>query len=278
MKVYCPAKINLFLNVIGYNEVNNMHYLKMINQTIDLYDEMDISIDGVDINVSTDIFIPFESNSVYRACLEFFSYTNIRSGIKIDLKKRIPLESGLGGESTDAAGVLLGLDRIFKTNLSKKELCFIGSRIGSDVPFFIHSGCLMIGGCGDKILDSVNNPYDSYIIIVPNFGLSTKEMFKKIDNIYLSELDNNIWNYNDFMSVVPDEILALRDYLNSLNISNHSLTGSGSAYYIVNNDISFDVIGMIRDRYPNYRIIYARNVDGFIFKDNKNNKVLKRCI
>ena len=233
MKILCPAKINLFLNVLGTKK--DLHDLLLINQTIDLYDEIELIITKEDkIIIESKDNIPLdETNSIYASAKLFKEEYNINDGFIFRVKKNIPTKAGLGGESTDAAGTLLLLNDYYNLKKPKEELAKLGIKIGSDVPFFIHSGYQMVKGVGDIISKPpVDNSFNSYIIIKPNFGLSTKEMFNKIDNTTFTKQDLNLMPYNDFMKVVPDSILNIRDYLNDLNIKNHTLSGSGSSYYI----------------------------------------------
>ena len=104
--------------------------------------------------------------------------------------------SGLGGESTDAAGVLIGLNIMYNTNLTKEELGQIGAKVGTDTPYFIHAGYKLVTNYGNKIEELENNIYKKYLLIVPNFGLSTKEMFKKIDGIKTTRVPiNYLFNF-----------------------------------------------------------------------------------
>lgn len=260
--VSCPAKVNLFLKVGNFNEEKKLHNINLINQTINLYDKIIIKKDHHTkdgINIITNSDIPKDhTNSVYQACQKFYEYINEPiGGINISIDKNIPNMAGLGGESTDAAGVLLGLNKWHK-KLSKDELIFLASQIGSDVPYFITSGYAEVEGCGEKVT-SLNreNPYKYYLIIKPNFSMNTKEMFHKLDGIKLSKTiyQPEIF-HNDFMNVMPDELKKLREFLltNYKNLQ-HCLSGSGSAYYIASktfilNHIKKDIL----NNFPDYKL------------------------
>ena len=181
--IECPAKLNLFLNVLENNKELALHDIVLINQTINLFDTITIeekenSIDGIFIESENDDIPKDINNSCYKACKLFFEFTNLKlNNIHISIKKRIPIMSGLGGESTDAAGVLLGLNIMYNTNLTKEELGQIGAKVGTDTPYFIHAGYKLVTDYGNKIEELENNIYKKYLLIVPNFGLSTKEMY-----------------------------------------------------------------------------------------------------
>jgi len=266
MKVLCPAKINLFLNVLGLTD-NNMHRLFLVNQTVDLYDEIDFELnkdDSIVLKSNDDIPLD-EKNSVYKAASLFRETYNIKDGFIFDIKKHIPIEAGLGGESTDAAGVLLLLNKYYKLNISVEELSVLGSKIGSDVPFFIHSGFKFVTSTGTIVNEaSISNPFNYYIIVKPNYGLSTKEMFHKIDSEEYKEVDIGKLPYNDFMKVVPQSILDIKDYFNSIDLTNHTLSGSGSSYYVALVDKDIELYNKIKDNYKEYKVFLVSNSDGFI--------------
>ena len=164
----CPAKINLFLNIIGKND--GMHDMHMINQTVDLYDTLEISVNGTlfDHFECNNSQIDTNDNSVLKA-LKIMRYLyDIRFGFDIKLTKRIPLESGLGGESTDAAGLILGINDLFKLNLDMETLIKIGLMIGADVPFCLVGGTALVSEIGN-VIKPIQRLIDNYVIIKPDF-------------------------------------------------------------------------------------------------------------
>ena len=263
MKILCPAKINLFLNILG--KKNNMHELLLVNQTIDLYDEIELIINNTNtIRIESNENIPLdENNSIYKAAKLFKEKYNINDGMTFKIKKRIPVEAGLGGESTDAAGTILILNEYYQLNLSKDEMSKLGISIGSDVPYFIYSGYKIVKSIGDKIETPKKNPYNNYIIIKPNFGLNTKEMFNRIDNKKINKKSINKIPYNDFMKVVPDEINIIEKYLNDNNIKNHTLSGSGSSYYIALKEKDNNLYKNLKDQFKDYLVLETSNCDKY---------------
>ena len=269
MKIYCPAKINLFLNVLGIDENTNMHKLFLINQTVDLYDEIELVLDDDNtITIESNDDIPKdERNSIYKAAKIMKDKYNIDKGMKFIVKKSIPIEAGLGGESTDAAGTILIINKVFNLGLSTDAMASIGSLIGSDVPFFIHSGFKFVSSIGNVVEDSTfNNPYKYYIVVKPNYGLSTKEMFNKIDSKEVEIISHDRLPYNDFMKVVPPSILDIKKSFDDLNIKEHTLSGSGSSYYIALKKKDNKLYNIIKDKHKDYNVYLVKNCDGYIFK------------
>ena len=264
MKILCPAKINLFLNVLG--KIGSMHDLVLLNQTVSLYDEIELIVkDDSLIVIESEDPIPLdETNSIYKAAKLFKDTYGITDGLFFRVKKKIPVEAGLGGESTDAAGTLLLLNECYHLNISKEELSKLGIQIGSDVPFFIHSGFQMVTSIGDQVQEcSFDNPFTYYVIVKPNFGLSTKEMFQQIDFTPFEKRDMLELPYNDFMKVVPNSILDIQDYFNTLLLDHHTLSGSGSSYYAALKKKDEELYLKVKEHYPEYQVFLLENCDGF---------------
>lgn len=267
VEISCPAKINLFLSVEEFNENKKLYNINSINQTIDLYDEITIEKSNKfkGIKIITDNNIPTNNiDNVYITCENFHEYINTPiDGIKISIKKNIPNMSGLGGNSTDVAGVLLGLNRYYNDKLAKHELIFLASKIGPDVPYFIISGYAQVKGYGEKIIPlNETNPYKHYLIIKPNFSMSTKEMLKKLDQI---KLEKTIYQpeilHNDFIDIMPTELKKLREFiLTNYPELQHSLSSSGSAYYIASKTLILTHIKKeILKAFPDYKLYEQQN-------------------
>ena len=269
IKIECPAKLSLFLNVTGYNQNKQMHTVKMINQSINLYDTIYIQEnlrknDGIIIKINNDI-LNDDANNCYKAVKLFFDYTGITTNcIEIKIDKKIPNMAGLGGEDTDVAGILIGLDRYYQTNLTIKELIDLGFKISAGVPYFIKIGCALVTGYGEQVTKYLKNPYTRYLIINPNISLNTKEMIHKLDqnrlvNKYILE---NIL-LNDFLTVVPEEVKNIRKVLSQYSGLEHSLSGSGPSYFIAfrQNILNLGVNAILKKEFPNYEIYDVVNTD-----------------
>jgi 4-diphosphocytidyl-2-C-methyl-D-erythritol kinase len=180
LKAY--AKINISLDVVGKKE-DGYHLLKMIMQSIDLYDLIQISKANEGINITCDRqYVPTdERNIAYKAAKLFIDTYKIKSGINIDIKKNIPVAAGLAGGSTNGAAVLKAMRDIFKYNISDKELMDLGLKIGADIPYCIAGGTALCEGIGEKIKQLKPFKEKILVLVKPNFGVSTKEVYKNFD-------------------------------------------------------------------------------------------------
>ncbi|MGU8236170.1 4-(cytidine 5'-diphospho)-2-C-methyl-D-erythritol kinase [Clostridium perfringens] len=183
MKMKAYAKINIALDAIGKRE-DNYHLLRMIMQTVDLYDVIDIekSNDG-NISISCNKhYVPTdERNLAYKAAVLFRDEFNIKDGVKINIKKNIPVAAGMAGGSTNAAAVLVIMNKLFNVNASLEVLKEIGLKIGADVPYCIEGGTALCEGIGEIITPL--KPFENKILVIlkPNFGVSTKEVYTNLD-------------------------------------------------------------------------------------------------
>lgn len=180
LKAY--AKINISLDVVGKRE-DGYHLLEMIMQAIDLYDLIEFSKAQTGINITCDRqYVPTdERNIAYRAAKLFMDNYNIKSGINISIKKNIPVAAGLAGGSTDGAAVLKALRDMFKKDVSDEELMKLGLKIGADIPYCIKGGTALCEGIGEKLTEL--KPFKDKILVIvkPNFGVSTKDVYKSFD-------------------------------------------------------------------------------------------------
>jgi len=180
LKAY--AKINLSLDVVGKRE-DGYHLLKMILQSIDLYDSINIELQESGIHLSCDKpYVPTDSRNIaYKAAELFFREYGIDSGVRIDIEKNIPVAAGLAGGSTDAASVLRGLRDLLKPEISDEELMELGVQIGADVPYCIIGGTALCEGIGEKITRLGSFSDKILILVKPPFGVSTKSVYQKLD-------------------------------------------------------------------------------------------------
>jgi len=180
------AKINLALDVVGVQE-NGYHLVKMIMQTVDLHDELKISLEEAadvrEIIVRTDhAELPTDdSNLIYKAAIRFMERYELFGKVTVDLQKHIPIAAGMAGGSTDAAATLLGLNALYDLQISKKELCDIGVKIGADVPYCIMGGTMLAEGIGEILSDIPAPPKATLLIAKPEFGVSTQYVYRQLD-------------------------------------------------------------------------------------------------
>ncbi|MBQ3823691.1 MAG: 4-(cytidine 5'-diphospho)-2-C-methyl-D-erythritol kinase [Clostridia bacterium] len=182
LTVLCPAKINLTLAVTG-KTADGYHEIKSIMQTVSLYDEVTVSVGGSYINLQTDLpYIPRDRRNIaYKAAEAFFAAVGATYGVRISIKKHIPVSAGLAGGSADGAGVLYALNRLFGSPLDQKTLCGIATPIGADVPFCMEGGTRLATGIGEKLQRLPDMPRSYIIIAKPQGGLSAAEVYKAFD-------------------------------------------------------------------------------------------------
>ena len=178
------AKINLGLDVIGERE-DGYHEVRMVMQSIHLYDRVEIKrIRSSQIRVETNLYyLPVdEDNLVYRAAKLLKEEYGIRDGVKITLSKFIPVAAGLAGGSSDAAAVLVGMNKLFKLGIKQDRLMELGTRLGADVPFCIMRGTALAEGIGEKLTPVSGMVRCPVLIAKPAVSVSTKEVY---DNLRL---------------------------------------------------------------------------------------------
>ncbi len=176
------AKINIGLDVIGVRD-DGYHDVRMIMQSIHLYDRVDIKkTKSPHIHVEANLFyLPVdENNLVYKAAKLMKEEYNIRDGVSITLQKFIPVAAGLGGGSSDAAAVLVGMNRIFHLGIKTEELAALGARIGADVPFCVMRGTALAEGIGEKITALPSMPRCLVLIAKPGVSVSTKHVYEQL--------------------------------------------------------------------------------------------------
>jgi 4-diphosphocytidyl-2-C-methyl-D-erythritol kinase len=175
------AKINLTLEVLG-ERPDGFHEIRSVIQTIDLYDSLRFrSNRKLRFSCDNPDFI-MEESLVSRAAAMLQEAGGFSGGATIDIKKRIPLVAGLGGDSSDAAAVLSGLNKLWKLHLSPFELLELASKLGSDVPFFIYGGTVLVEGRGEKLKALPPLPRRWVVLLVPPFS----RMPEKTGKLYAS--------------------------------------------------------------------------------------------
>ncbi|WP_125153323.1 4-(cytidine 5'-diphospho)-2-C-methyl-D-erythritol kinase [Clostridium rectalis] len=192
MEFKAYAKINLALDVIGKRE-DGYHILKMIMQTIDLYDIVRVSkksSSGIKLESNTDKIPLDNTNIAYKAAELFIKTYDINSGVNIYIEKNIPVEAGLAGGSTDAATVLKAMRNIFKPDLTDKKLAQIGVKIGADVPYCIFGKTALCEGIGEKVTPIKHLKGNILVLVKPNFGVSSREVYEEIDKSKLKNHPN----------------------------------------------------------------------------------------
>ena len=183
-KMYVKAygKVNLGLDVLRRRE-DGYHEVKMIMQTVSIYDGLDFEkTDSGKIEIESNVFfVPTdESNLIYKAAKLLFDEYGIASGLKITLKKFIPVSAGMAGGSTDAAATLFAVNRMFDLKLSLKQLMEYGVKLGADIPYCLMRGTALSEGIGEKLTRLPNMVQCPVLIAKPPVNVSTKFVYENM--------------------------------------------------------------------------------------------------
>ncbi len=281
ISILSPAKLNLTLKVQEKMD-NGYHKIHSVVQIINFFDEIRLSKssinNGVIFNFS-DSSVKENENLAFIAIQRFINYFEIKEGIKVDIKKNIPMGAGLGGGSSNAAAVLLGMSKLFKIN-NFDQLVRLGEEIGSDVPLFLYGRSANIAGRGE-IVETVKNPFNlNYLVLIPQIHSSTKELYSEWDenekfvSQYFQKKDtrinikNNIIELrNDFLPLLSkkfeiyDEVFSV---LKNFGLSNISVSGTGSAIFSIIND-SYDcepIINYFKSS-NKLKVFQAQSIEGW---------------
>ena len=251
IRIKCPAKINLTLEVVNKRE-DGFHNIKSVMQLINLYDYLDIyaeksSETKIKLTGNSSELPYNEKNLVYKAADLFLRESGIKDyNININIEKNIPLSAGLAGGSTDAAGTILGLNIIFGNILSKEKLHALCAQLGSDLNVCLEGGCLLATGRGETIekLPVVSMPLT--LIKPKKLGISAKEAYtkyslktkkpkyyntEKMIEALKNDKDIKEFLYNDLEYAIFDDYKELQ-YIKS-NLPNSIMSGSGSTYFVL---------------------------------------------
>jgi len=246
MRVLAPAKVNLYLRVIGRRS-DGYHLLDSLMVPVSLFDEITIEATSGQTYIAVtcdDAMIPSdETNLAYRAAALLCKETGTQARIFIDLHKHIPAGAGLGGGSSDAAAVLKGLNTLLSLKLSEDRLCALGARLGADVPFFIPCRPARVEGIGEILTAAPPLPSCWLVIVVPPFGVSTPWAYRRFDELPAAEKPQAAMVHpwpspeslvNDLeRAVIPEypQIRRMKDALLRLGAEGALMSGSGSAVF-----------------------------------------------
>jgi 4-diphosphocytidyl-2-C-methyl-D-erythritol kinase len=254
-----PGKVNLLLNILG-KRPDGFHELETVMHPVNLFDAIRFERGGNGIQLTCDEpALPVDSkNLVRRAAEKFLEAAKMTGGVKIRLKKKIPLAAGLGGGSGNAATTLLALNELFDQPLSTAKLDELAASLGSDVPFFLQNRPALATGRGEKI-----QPLDffpalrgrAFLLIHPGFGISTPWAYQNLARFpkalngkqgraqeLISKLQSNDWPavadgfYNSLEAPALEKypVLALfQEFLRANGALAALMSGSGSTTFAI---------------------------------------------
>lgn len=258
LKAY--AKINLGLNIVNRDPQDGYHNLDMVIVPIELHDRIEIELlpYGFDTLItSDDCELPTDETNIVskveRALRAKYGYTE---QLRIHIHKKIPMGAGLGGGSADGAAVLIGLNKLLKLKMSEEEMCRIGYKIGSDIPFCLKNCAARVQGKGEVLTSvKVRRPF-GVLIVFPKTGLSTGKIYSEFDltgasspadisgiiealeKDDLSLLSHSMGNELEKTAVrFCPSIEAIKEKMKEEGLTNALMTGSGSAVFSLSHDL-----------------------------------------
>lgn len=176
------AKVNLILRVLRKRE-DGYHDILSLMQRISLCDEMEFSLtdEAIGIQCPGSALPEGRDNIVYKAVEALFTHASYSQGVNIKIRKMIPVSAGLGGGSSNAATALVTLNEMIGLKYNPEELMKIGAKIGADVPFFVFSRTAWVSGIGDHVQKARDIPAMWFVLVNPDFEISTKDIYEKLN-------------------------------------------------------------------------------------------------
>ena len=251
IKVAAPAKINLFLEILGKRQ-DGYHEIETVMQEVSLFDYLYIENydKGVEFTCSNPKLATDEENLVVKAVRLMQKETGTSKGVKIHLEKKIPIGAGLGGGSSDAVATLFGLNRLWQIGYDEKQLMSLAGKLGSDTPFFVIGNTAICKGRGEIVTPYPLNVKYNYVIIYPRFEVSTAMVYKnfkisltknlkdvsfflqKLESGNPQELGSGLHNrLEDIVFRLYPDLEKIKKTLTKFDFCGTLLSGSGSALY-----------------------------------------------
>lgn len=284
-KINAPAKVNLLLRVIG-KRPDGYHDLFMVMEKLSLCDEMALCEipSGIELVLEgdgVDAGMVAEKNLACRAAALFKEASDEKRGVRIHLKKRIPVAAGLGGGSSDAAAVLKGLNQLWQKNWRPERLAALGAKLGADVPFFCYEGPAVAEGTGERITSLPKLPKLLFLLINPGFAVPTPWVYKEFDKTDFKltaqgkgASNTPPYNYKEFRDVAQilendlekvtiasyPEIGEIKSYLVSHGARGSLMSGSGPTVFGIFEDEKTRNQALEKITKKNWKVYTAENV------------------
>ena len=260
MTIDAPAKVNLTLQVLGRRD-DGFHEIETLMAPITLADRLQISLrtDQSIRLICSDPSVPSDaSNLAHRAAAAFSKHTGLEFGVDIHIEKKIPHGAGLGGGSSDAAAVLVALDRLLATKMPAEELERIAATIGSDIPFFIRSQPAICRGRGEIIEPFEGLPPADILLVKPPFPIPTPWAYQawsdsEKPSATFQQFHGSIPLMNDLEAPVFSKYLLLPVLKSALqkhpSVSAAMMSGSGSTIFAILRGSAEGIEEWIRSEY-----------------------------
>ncbi|MDO3377049.1 4-(cytidine 5'-diphospho)-2-C-methyl-D-erythritol kinase [Geoalkalibacter halelectricus] len=275
-----PAKINLCLHVLG-RRADGYHDLCMLMQKVSLADRISIALrdePGVEVVCPGVPLAQGEQNIAGRAALAVLAAAGSNRGARIHVDKQIPVAAGLGGGSSDAATVLVGLNRMLGGPLSFDGLLGAGARLGADVPFFVYGRSAWAAGIGDHLRPAGPLPAVWYVLVNPGFAVSTAWVYgnlrltspvdvAKLPEFFDSPQDLAALLHNDLEQVTIGrypQIAAIKEQLVALGALGALMSGSGPTVFgLFDDEALADAACATLKRRSQWRVFKVRPLEDF---------------
>lgn len=274
--VAAPAKLNLFLHITG-RRPDGYHLLESVFMLIDWHDRLHFELRtdaGVTRKDLAGVELPAEDLMV-KAARALQRATGCALGVDMAVEKRIPAEAGMGGGSSDAASTLMALNRLWRLNLTRRQLQHIGLSLGADVPFFLCGSSAWVSGIGEKIEPLLGEnalARRQFVVVKPQAGLETRKIFSdpalKRDSEHATlavfAADQFGFGRNDLQPVaegLQPEVKKAIDWLKHFKM-HARMTGSGSAVF-AQREQAFEFVGAP----SSWQVRVCENLDTHPLKD-----------
>lgn len=176
VEALCPAKINLFLEVVAKRE-DGFHEIETVVQFVDLYDRILFEpSEGIEVLCSEPSLPADQRNLIWRVA------EALGVGVRATVEKRIPVGGGMGGGSSDAAGALLALDKLYGLRLPRERMLQIASSLGADIAMFFYTGTLLCRGIGD-VVERVKGCKLYYVVLYPGWCVETRKVYASLGRL-----------------------------------------------------------------------------------------------
>jgi 4-diphosphocytidyl-2-C-methyl-D-erythritol kinase len=255
LTVKAPAKINLTLEVLG-KRPDGFHNICSVIQAIDLCDSLGFALsDDIEVKSSNPDFVA-EKSLIPSAATLLRQVKGCSEGVSIKVEKKIPFASGLGGDSSDAAAVLLGLNQLWPTELKPMQLLDLATRLGSDVAFFLQGGTALVEGRGEKVAPLPSLPQSWAVLLIPPLSPiegKTQKLYARLKPSHYSDgqiTDSMVLGltrgevsplmlFNTFENVAYDffpKLKVYKEHFLKLGVENVRLAGSGPTLFTLLKD------------------------------------------
>ncbi|MEO5378243.1 MAG: 4-(cytidine 5'-diphospho)-2-C-methyl-D-erythritol kinase [Magnetococcus sp. DMHC-6] len=274
---FAPAKINIALRVVGQRE-DGYHLLQTFMTFFPLYDRIGFLPTSGEVHLICEppLSFPQEQNLVFRAAQSLLQTCRLSLGVQIHLNKKIPSGAGLGGGSSDAATVLLALNKIWKLNLPLEHLLEIGLRLGADIPIFLGQTAALVQGIGEHLTPFPQLPQAALVLVYPNRTLSTQAVFRALKGRLpthttpLSPLSPIMSSWQGMVSLLENDLegvakelepvlLDIQSELMALGAKATCMTGSGSSMFGVfsNSSVAQMAHKQLQIKRPEWQIFWG---------------------